>query len=289
MIILVAGAGMFFTLHSALRPDVYEQDHQGFHTVHWPRQEEEEDRDHPIYLSAWVTEQDREIVETRVHFVESRDGNFESRELQHVRGSRLYVAHLPKRLKGKRWFYYLEAADNRGNRVTIPPGAPGPGIPLCYVTYDKTLEGGDHILLVFHIILVMGALFFLLHGLYYSLEVLWLPAELAGKDLGYAIAKGFKNILAGWVAFFLGAGPLGYYVAMKAFGQGWSGWPVGSDITDNKSLLMILYWGAVLVYGYRVVYRKRDAERFGSVAWWVVLGSILTAVVYLIPHSVVIQ
>ena len=68
---------------------------------------------------------------------------------------------------------------------------------------------------------------------------------------------------------------LGAFVQKAAFGAYWTGWPFGSDLTDNKTLIMFVGWlAACLLMMLPKV--KRPA---------VVLASILTLVVYLIPHS----
>ena len=67
-------------------------------------------------------------------------------------------------------------------------------------------------------------------------------------------------------------GPL---VQKYAFGVFWSGFPFGTDITDTKTLLVVLLWIAALVAG------RRGRESKG----WILAASIATLVVYLIPHS----
>lgn len=68
---------------------------------------------------------------------------------------------------------------------------------------------------------------------------------------------------------------LGALVQKSAFGVYWAGWPFGSDLTDNKTLIMFIGWlTACLVASF---------PRFRRTA--IVLASMLTLIVYLIPHS----
>jgi len=60
-----------------------------------------------------------------------------------------------------------------------------------------------------------------------------------------------------------------------AFGQAWTGFPFGYDLTDNKTLLMLLAWLPALW----AVLKDRPARLWLNVAFAV------TAVVYLVPHS----
>jgi len=83
--------------------------------------------------------------------------------------------------------------------------------------------------------------------------------------------------LARWTALllFIGGFILGPIVQKMAFGTFWSGFPVGHDLTDNKSLVAMLAWIAALASG-----RKRPIKRS-----WVIAAAVITLVAYLIPHS----
>jgi hypothetical protein len=75
---------------------------------------------------------------------------------------------------------------------------------------------------------------------------------------------------------FLGGFILGPLMQKFAFGVAWAGFPVGSDLTDNKTLLAFLFWIVALVAG-----RKgRPARPF------VIAASLMTLLVFLIPHSI---
>lgn len=86
-----------------------------------------------------------------------------------------------------------------------------------------------------------------------------------------------------WIAlggFTLGGLILGPIVQKYAFGEFWTGWPNGYDLTDNKALIMWLVWlAACLVLGLRRTVRPRA----GRIA--VLIATLVMLVVYLIPHS----
>lgn len=73
---------------------------------------------------------------------------------------------------------------------------------------------------------------------------------------------------------------LGPVVQNFAFGAFWTGWPHGSDLTDNKALVMWLAWiaacGAIGLRPRPLTWRHRLA---------VVVASLVMTAVYLIPHS----
>ena len=85
-------------------------------------------------------------------------------------------------------------------------------------------------------------------------------------------------VLTLWTSgFFLVGGMIfGPIVQKYAFGAFWTGWPFGHDLTDNKILVAFIFWIVAL---YRA--RKRGEGR-----GWIIAASVVTFLVYLIPHSV---
>ncbi|MCX6281693.1 MAG: hypothetical protein NTU51_07010 [Bacteroidetes bacterium] len=94
-----------------------------------------------------------------------------------------------------------------------------------------------------------------------------------------AIFKGKHMLTYTWltVIFFIAGGCiLGPVVQKYAFDAYWTGWPFGHDLTDNKTLLGLIFWVIALI----VQYRKPGNRT------WPVVAAIVFLVVYLIPHSV---
>jgi len=93
-----------------------------------------------------------------------------------------------------------------------------------------------------------------------------------------AIFRKKKTYLFAWitvVTLFVGGLILGPVVQKYAFGEFWTGWPFGKDLTDNKTLLAWLVWLVALV---------RLRKNRGNLTWPVIAGIVLL-LVYLIPHS----
>jgi len=94
--------------------------------------------------------------------------------------------------------------------------------------------------------------------------------------------------LALWTLLFLVIGGmiLGPIVQKYAFGAYWTGWPfadgatfnlfVMGDMTDNKTLVMVLAW-VVAIFKLR----KDPKNKF-----WPAFAAVMVMIVYLIPHSV---
>ncbi len=74
---------------------------------------------------------------------------------------------------------------------------------------------------------------------------------------------------------FVGGMIFGPLVLKHAFGIWWSGWPLGGDITDNKTLIALVGW----IVATLVAHRARAAKP------WVFAASVLMFLVFMIPHS----
>ena len=80
-----------------------------------------------------------------------------------------------------------------------------------------------------------------------------------------------------WITLLLliiGGGILGPVVQKYAFGDLWTGIPFGWDLTDNKTLIALIFWIAAVLLNIK---QKRPA--------WVVVAAVVLLLVYSIPHS----
>jgi hypothetical protein len=94
-----------------------------------------------------------------------------------------------------------------------------------------------------------------------------------------ALVRGPRTYpLAVWsaVSMVLGGLVLGAMVQKAAFGAYWTGWPLGQDLTDNKTLAAAILW---LVAVWRTARNKTSRG-------WVLAACLCALVIWLIPHSV---
>ena len=68
---------------------------------------------------------------------------------------------------------------------------------------------------------------------------------------------------------------MGPIVQKFAFGAYWTGFPFGMDLTDNKTLIVLIFW--IIAF---VMLRKRPTARV-----WTILASLMTLIIFMIPHS----
>jgi hypothetical protein len=102
-----------------------------------------------------------------------------------------------------------------------------------------------------------------------------LLSTLAGLE---ALANGkyiYRFALWTTILLFVGGMVLGPIVQKLAFGQLWTGFPFGMDLTDNKTLIAMLAWLFALWQG-----RKGRSARA-----WVIIAAVVLLAVYSIPHS----
>lgn len=71
---------------------------------------------------------------------------------------------------------------------------------------------------------------------------------------------------------------LGPMIQEYAFGDLWTGFPFGLDLTDNKTLIAMLAW----VIAYTQIRRTGDGKKGAA---WATFAAIVMFAVYLIPHS----
>ncbi|MFC1725395.1 hypothetical protein ACFL4T_07190 [candidate division KSB1 bacterium] len=104
-------------------------------------------------------------------------------------------------------------------------------------------------------------------------------AMLVSTKAGIQVLIKGENIrkYAIWTAalMFIGGFILGPIMQKFAFGDYWTGFPFGFDLTDNKTLIAMIAWVIALIKG------RNDQKADG----WVLAASIITFVIFMIPHS----
>ncbi len=109
------------------------------------------------------------------------------------------------------------------------------------------------------------------HVLMMILTVIWSMATII-----FVLAKLPHKRTMGVTIIFLiiGGFILGPIVQKYSFGQFWTGWPLGEDMTDNKVVLALV--------AYMVAWFLRN-KSYGK--WLAILAAVVMLGVYLIPHS----
>lgn len=175
----------------------------------------------------------------------SKDGGWQSKEFERrEEGMYMELESLPPAAKYFYYikFYYLDKS------IQIPEK------PISVRFKGKVPAP----ILILHIIFIFSALLF---SIYTGLYTMFFQASK-------------KLALVTFILAFIGAGILGPIVQKYAFGEFWTGFPFGKDLTDNKGLIMIIFWG---IAWFKI---KRGKEKE-----WVLLAFFVTILAFFIPHS----
>jgi hypothetical protein len=174
-------------------------------------------------------------------------GNYDT--IHATRNGTMLTAELPKQPSAGKLQYYIEFKC-KGNVQPLLAESP------VVIRFKNPVPAG---VLVPHILLMFLTMLFSatagLYGLFNSPQTK-------------------KWALVTIVCLFVGGFILGPLVQKYAFGEYWTGFPFGFDLTDNKTLIAFLGW--LLTFGLML---KTNNKR------WAVLGMIVTLGIFSIPHS----
>jgi hypothetical protein len=188
-----------------------------------------------------------------------------------------FAAFIPSQPKGKRVYYYLSLSDSQGRSIlTLPEKIDLLNDPLLIKFKGKVATP----ILGAHVWAMFGSIFFVFLVLFSSWQILKGRDSLRELSI-YAL---FTTILS-----FLGGVPLGILVTNQTFGEIWGGFPIFTDITDSKTSILIFYWAIFLFLIKGSAFKKDKAQNLlkdKPLAFFGILGFLLTLMIYLIPHSI---
>ncbi len=102
----------------------------------------------------------------------------------------------------------------------------------------------------------------------------------AGLAGAFEAGRGVRLVVTVLALTTVGGFVLGPIMQELAFGKYWTGWPNGTDITDNKVLLGWLCWAVALV-----ALRLLPVSRTGLRRTVLVVAAAVALLIYVIPHS----
>jgi len=205
----------------------------------------------------------------KVHYY--RGGEFHTLKMQRLMGTNYYGVEIPGDKLGQRNYYYIEALSSSGSRVVLPKSADA-SFDSEYDYFKIRYEGqATFILLLLHIVLMMAALLLLIHALYYALNYLY---------TGEREEAIVRSVNLGTLIFFITGFPIGWIIEKQVLGNYWEGIPFGWDITDSKTLIILVLWLVFIILKWRGKISSRLYAR------WVIISTIITIGLFLLPHSI---
>ncbi len=222
----------------------------------------------PHFVLANISSKNSDSLVVLLHYY--RDNTFKTLKMSRLPGTNYFGVQVPADELGKRTYYYIEAMDDDGNVVRLPASA-DQTFDSEYDYFKIRYEGkATFILLLLHIVLMIGAFFLLIHALYYALNYLFT------RERGDAI---IRTVNLGIITFFITGFPIGWIIEKQVLGNYWEGIPFGWDITDSKTLIILIIWLILIIF------RAKDKVSLNSYAKWVIVNTIITIALFLLPHS----
>ncbi len=168
--------------------------------------------------------------------------------------------------------------QQKGNRLeAFLPHQPAAGKLMYYVYLNKddqevSLTGKEPVILRYR-----GSVpaYIMIPHIFFMFAAMMLSNR-AGLEALDAQGRTYKYIIWTIILFFVGGFIFGPLMQKFAFGDYWTGFPFGYDLTDNKTLIAIIGW--IIAW----IANIRGKSRRG----WILLAAVLTLSIFLIPHSV---
>jgi len=194
-----------------------------------------------------------------------------------VTGNDLLTGELRWRRLKSRDDWRVDTLDREGdNLLAVIPKQP----PAGKIAYNITLiddTGGEYRLSEEPVVIRFkgDVPIFILIPHVLAMFISMLLGTRTGLEALYNRERTYRFALWTTALFFLGGIILGPIVQKFAFGAFWTGWPLGSDLTDNKTAVAMLGWLAAL-------WRGRDSKKGKK---WFIIAAVIQLLVFLIPHS----
>jgi hypothetical protein len=160
-----------------------------------------------------------------------------------------FIADIPQQPAAGKLQYYIEISDSRGSQSYFKDS------PIVI-----RFKGGVPIyILLPHILFMFVAMLF---------------STLAGLMAAIKFPLYKKYGVLTLILFAIGGMILGPIVQYFAFGDFWTGIPFGWDLTDNKTLIALIFWIVAVVMN-----RKKERPLY------TVMAALILLLVFSIPHS----
>ena len=188
-----------------------------------------------------------------------------------------YEVTIINKQRGSEFHYYILLENTEGQPVASMPASEDFHNPK--YTWFR-FEGARSVpLLIAHIAGMFGGFLFM------TLAFLTACTNVRNSTVNVTLGK---YILWTTIILFMGTFPIGIWLEYQVYATYWTGIPLGRDKTDSKGLVVFLYWFILLILMKGSAFLSRPSRN------WIkpigarvvtIIGFLLTAGLYLIPHS----
>ncbi len=188
--------------------------------------------------------------------------------------SGVWSARLPSKEKGNRLEYGFSISHTMVSEAGTSRSTEHSGYYLIKSKGEVSVT-----VLVLHILCMFAAFFFIVEAILGAFAMI-----LKGEKKEFTVAQ------TRWVLLFtfLGGLPLGFVLNRQRFGPIWEAFPFGTDVTDNKTQLIIIFWIILAALSWKSFACRRTGRDLigpGAFAAAVIIASFLSLFLYLVPHS----
>jgi hypothetical protein len=216
------------------------------------------------HIALKSTKTDKEVAVVR--FSDQPGGPYQ--ELNMTPESGVYKVTLPAKVRGSKQYYHIEVFQDNIKIATFPTAG------------DQIIKYKGHVTPI----ILVGHIFFMFATIFFGLLTVFTAVDLA-RGKGEA-RKSVLFLLFTTISAYIGGLPLGIAVTRQTFGEGWGGWPLGHDITDTKTEILLLFWFITLILSWQALRGRKMTISNKTYSFLVILSFVVTFITFLIPHSI---
>jgi hypothetical protein len=208
------------------------------------------------------------------------EGKFQGVDMNPKEGENdVFVTFIPYHKKGTQAWYYIEAQKQIGD-TKLAVSLPDKNSPNFKPILLKFEGDVTPYIIVSHVFCNFAAIFFSVLAIFSAVDLK------RGKS---TLKKSVLFSLLTFIFLFSGFFILGCALNYFAFGVMWEAFPFGTDVTDNKSQIVLLFWLVTLFLVKGTILGKNPSKNLVSEKTYstmVIISFVVTVAMYLIPHSI---
>jgi hypothetical protein len=188
-----------------------------------------------------------------------------------------YEITIPRGEKGDKVLYYIELDDAGGNEIAALTSEQGAGGTR--ETWLMFANRSPSFLFVGHVLVMLAGFLFV------SLAFLTSLSNLKNTENNIILGK---QILWAVIFILIGLVPLGMVLNNQMYGTYWQGLPLGNYITGSLGFVIFAYWLTMLILMKGSAFMSDPSNNIlppSGARLLTVIGFLITAVGYLVPHG----